>query len=172
MWKIILAKRSADMTSWFFFGCFSWRAEFLSSFTQNSFNLYFRKLEAALSAIYFPTHCFHCRGVSQRRGCVSSSEVPSHGRDGRRSPRGARTRGSVRQKTVLLLSVKAQLDCSSTGLTRRAIIGEEGFQYLAHHLSKRNVIGIRNASFPVYQKSLGCLLWLIPYFQWQSKCRL
>lgn len=97
---------------------------------------------------------------------MNISGVPSHGRDAHRSPRGARTRGSVRQKTDLL-SIKAQLDCSSTGLARKAIIGEKGFQYLAHHLSKRNVIGIRNASFPAqdYQKSLGCLLWLIPYFQ-------
>lgn len=33
------------------FGCFYWRAEFLSSFTQCSFNFYLRKLEAALSSI-------------------------------------------------------------------------------------------------------------------------
>lgn len=162
------------LPSWFFSGCFSWTPEFLSSFTQSSFNLYFRKREAALSAIHLPTHCFHCRGVSQRRGCMNSSGVPSHSRDAHRSPRGVRTRGNVRKKTVLLLSVKAQLDWSSTGLARKGIIGEEGFQNLAHHLSNRNVIGIWNASFPVqtYQKSLDCLLWLIPYFQWQTKCRL
>lgn len=130
----------------------------------------FRKLEAAVSAMHLPTLC---RGVSQRLGCVNSSGVPSHGRDAHRSFRGARTGSSVRQKTVLL-SVKAQLDWSSTGLARKAIIGEEGFQYLAHHLSNRTAIRIKNALFPMqaYKKSLGCLLWLIPYFQWQRKCRL
>lgn len=46
------------MSSWISFGYFCWRAEFLSSFTQSSFRLYLRKLEAALSAIqlFYSTH--------------------------------------------------------------------------------------------------------------------
>lgn len=40
-----------NMSSCLSFGCFYQRAEFLSSFTQCSFNFYVRKLEAALSFI-------------------------------------------------------------------------------------------------------------------------
>lgn len=176
IWKAnLLAKQwSADMSSWFFFGRFCWRAEFLWSFKQSSFNLYLRKLEAALSAIQlfystYPRTASTAEVLVEDAGEWRALERPALGVLTVLSE--VPGLGGV---WGLLLSVKARLDWSSTGLAKQRIIAEEGFQYVAHHLSNGNLIVIRNASFPgqVYQKSLVCLLWLIPYFQWRSKGRL
>lgn len=152
MWKSnLLAKQcSPGICSCFSFGYFSWRTEFLSSFTKSSFNLYLRKQHSSIWYLVILFYSLMC--CSTAEGLVRVSEQLWNAQpeeDAHRRPRGARAEYDVGQTMVLLLSIKLWLYRSITGMAKQGIIAEKGFQYLAHHLSNRSLIVIRNASFPV-----------------------